>query len=88
MTEVDVVSKSLVECGGCFELFNLHHHPTMPAPKRSVFRGPDAQHFQLVHRSLRDPLINDPEASQRVLKPVERGNDRDKVICRVSQLDM
>jgi len=48
-------------------------------PKKSIFRGPDAQHFQLVHRSLRDPLINDPEASDRVLKPVERGNDRGKV---------
>lgn len=45
-------------------------------PKRSVFRAPGAQHFQLVHRSQRDPLINDPEASQRVLKPVGRGNDR------------
>jgi protein LTV1 len=45
-------------------------------PKRSVFRAPGVQHFQLVHRSQRDPLINDPEASQRVLKPVGRGNDR------------
>ena len=49
------------------------------APKKSVFRASDAQHFQLVHRSLRDPLINDPEASDRVFKPVERGNDRQKV---------
>jgi len=45
-------------------------------PKNSIFRGPEAQHFQLVHRSQRDPLINDTEASQRVLKPVGRGNDR------------
>ncbi|ORY34721.1 Low temperature viability protein-domain-containing protein [Naematelia encephala] len=45
-------------------------------PKKSIFRAPGAQHFQLVHRSQRDPLINDPDASQRVLKPVERGNDR------------
>ncbi|ORX37700.1 Low temperature viability protein-domain-containing protein [Kockovaella imperatae] len=48
------------------------------APKKSIFRGPEAQHFQLVHRSLRDPLLNDPEASDRVLKPVERANDRQK----------
>ncbi|KAK4686821.1 protein LTV1, partial [Tremellales sp. Uapishka_1] len=47
----------------------------MPPTKKSVFRGPEAQHFQLVHRSLRDPLINDPEASQRVFKPITRGND-------------
>ncbi|WVO17227.1 hypothetical protein L204_104919 [Cryptococcus depauperatus] len=46
------------------------------APKHSAFRGPNAQHFQLVHRSLQDPLINDPEASQRVLKPMARGNNR------------
>ena len=48
---------------------------TMP-PSKSIFRGPEAQHFQLVHRSQRDPLINDPDASQRVLKPVDRANDR------------
>ena len=46
------------------------------APKRSIFRGPEAQHFQVVHRSQRDPLVNDPDASQRVLKPVGRANDR------------
>ena len=39
------------------------------APK-SIFRQPGARHFQLVHRSQRDPLINDPEASQHVLKPI------------------
>ncbi|KAL0951838.1 hypothetical protein HGRIS_008499 [Hohenbuehelia grisea] len=45
------------------------------APKsKSLFRQPGAQHFQLVHRSQRDPLIHDPEASQHVLKPVEREN--------------
>ena len=46
------------------------------APKKSAFRGPEAQHFQLVHRSQRDPLINDPDANQRVLKPIGRANDR------------
>ncbi|WVF68249.1 hypothetical protein IAT40_003014 [Kwoniella sp. CBS 6097] len=44
-------------------------------PKKSIFRGPEAQHFQLVHRSQQDPRINDPEASQRVFKSVTRGND-------------
>ncbi|KDQ63030.1 hypothetical protein JAAARDRAFT_29021 [Jaapia argillacea MUCL 33604] len=43
-------------------------------PKKSIFRQPGARHFQLVHRSQRDPLIHDPEASQHVLKPIEREN--------------
>ncbi|OSX67023.1 hypothetical protein POSPLADRAFT_1129065 [Postia placenta MAD-698-R-SB12] len=43
-------------------------------PPKSVFRQPGTQHFQLVHRSQRDPLIHDPEASQHVLKAFERGN--------------
>jgi len=41
-------------------------------PSKSVFRRPGVKHFQLVHRSQRDPLINDPEASIRVLKPIEK----------------
>ncbi|KAJ1301539.1 hypothetical protein OPQ81_008787 [Rhizoctonia solani] len=43
------------------------------APK-SIWRQPGAQHFQLVHRSQRDPLIHDPEASSHVLKGFEREN--------------
>ena len=43
-------------------------------PPKSIFRQPGTQHFQLVHRSQRDPLIHDPEASQHVLKAFERGN--------------
>ncbi|KAI0715091.1 Low temperature viability protein-domain-containing protein [Earliella scabrosa] len=43
-------------------------------PPKSIFRQPGAQHFQVVHRSQRDPLIHDPEASKHVLKPVVRGN--------------
>ncbi|KAG8732216.1 hypothetical protein FRC11_015005 [Ceratobasidium sp. 423] len=43
------------------------------APK-SIWRQPGAQHFQLVHRSQRDPLIHDPEASTHVLKGFEREN--------------
>lgn len=47
------------------------------APKsKSIFRQPGAQHFQLVHRSQRDPLIHDPEASQHVLKAFVRENDK------------
>ncbi|KAI0323075.1 LTV-domain-containing protein [Amylostereum chailletii] len=47
------------------------------APKsKSIFRQPGAQHFQLVHRSQRDPLIHDPDASQHVLKPFTRENDK------------
>ncbi|WVQ77750.1 40S ribosomal protein S27 [Cryptococcus sp. DSM 104548] len=45
-------------------------------PKGSTFRGPNAQHFQLVHRSQQDPLINDPDVGQRVLKAVSRGNEK------------
>ncbi|KAI9462279.1 LTV-domain-containing protein [Lactarius psammicola] len=37
-------------------------------PSKSIFRQPGAQHFQLI------PLINDPDASQHVLKPVVREN--------------
>ncbi|KAF8755999.1 Low temperature viability protein [Rhizoctonia solani] len=43
------------------------------APK-SIWRRPGTQHFQLVHRSQRDPLIHDPEASTHVLKGFEREN--------------
>lgn len=52
---------------------------SLPMPSKSIFRQPGAQHFQLVHRSQRDPLINDPDASQHVLKPVVRENAK-KVI--------
>ena len=48
----------------------------MPPKSKSIFRQPGAQHFQVVHRSQRDPLVNDPEASQHVLKAVVRGNER------------
>ncbi|THH02351.1 hypothetical protein EW026_g503 [Hermanssonia centrifuga] len=43
-------------------------------PPKSLFRQPGTKHFQLVHRSQRDPLIHDPDASQHVLKEFERGN--------------
>ncbi|CEQ42896.1 SPOSA6832_04766, partial [Sporobolomyces salmonicolor] len=38
----------------------------------SLWRRPGTKTFQLVHRSQRDPLINDPNASDRVLKQVDR----------------
>ncbi|KAK0208687.1 Low temperature viability protein-domain-containing protein [Desarmillaria ectypa] len=43
---------------------------------KSIFRQPGAKHFQLVHRSQRDPLIHDPDAALHVLKPVVRENDK------------
>jgi protein LTV1 len=48
-------------------------------PKKSIFRQPGAQHFQLVHRSQRDPLVHDPDAPQRLFKEVARFNDKGKV---------
>ncbi|KAF8841929.1 LTV-domain-containing protein [Paxillus ammoniavirescens] len=45
-------------------------------PPKSIFRQSGAKHFQLVHRSQRDPLIHDPDASQHVLKAFVRGNDK------------
>ncbi|KAH0837959.1 Low temperature viability protein-domain-containing protein [Lanmaoa asiatica] len=45
-------------------------------PQKSIFRQPGAKHFQLVHRSQRDPLIHDPDASQHVLKAFVRENDK------------
>ncbi len=57
------------------------------APKKSIFRQPGAKHFQLVHRSQRDPLIHDPDASHYVLKPVERGSAK-KVLTSAVYNDM
>jgi len=55
-------------------------------PKKSIFRQPGAKHFQLVHRSQRDPLIHDTDASQHVLKPFERENAK-KVRLQNSEID-
>jgi hypothetical protein len=46
--------------------------PSLNMPVKSIFRQPDAKHFQLVHRSQRDPLIHDPEAGDRILRPIQR----------------
>jgi len=45
-------------------------------PPKSIYRQPGAKHFQLVHRSQRDPLIHDSDAGQHVLREVVRGNDK------------
>ncbi|GJN89442.1 hypothetical protein Rhopal_002428-T1 [Rhodotorula paludigena] len=42
----------------------------------SLWRRPGTKTFQLVHRSQRDPLINDPTASDRVLKAVDKRQKR------------
>ncbi|KAL1951247.1 hypothetical protein VTO73DRAFT_396 [Trametes versicolor] len=55
-------------------------------PPKSVFRQPGAQHFQVVHRSQRDPLIHDPEASKHVLKLVQRSNLKGKSRADLEQL--
>ena len=58
-----------------------HTLPLMPKP---LFRQPGVQHFQLVHRSQRDPLINDPDASRHVLKPFTRENTKKVLFCLFS----
>ncbi|KAG8827263.1 hypothetical protein FRC19_004469 [Serendipita sp. 401] len=40
-------------------------------PPKSIYRQSGAKKFQLVHRSQRDPLIHDPEASKYVFKELE-----------------
>ncbi|KAI8981205.1 LTV-domain-containing protein [Trametes punicea] len=55
-------------------------------PPKSIFRQPGAQHFQVVHRSQRDPLIHDPEASKHVLKPVQRSNLKGKSRAELEQV--
>lgn len=44
-------------------------------PSKSIWRGPKAQHFTLVHRSQQDPLLHDAEASNRVLKSTPKRNE-------------
>ncbi|KAG8836077.1 hypothetical protein FRC17_010010 [Serendipita sp. 399] len=48
-------------------------------PSKSIYRQPGAKKFQLVHRSQRDPLIHDPEASQYVFKELETKNAKGKL---------
>jgi protein LTV1 len=56
-------------------------------PKKSIYRQEGAQHFQVVHRSVRDPLIHDPEASKHVFRPVQRANERDRAGYTLSDLE-
>ncbi|KAG8960886.1 hypothetical protein FRC00_013895 [Tulasnella sp. 408] len=46
-------------------------------PKKDPFKAPGAVKFQLVHRSQRDPLIHDPEASQVIFKPISGKKDNE-----------
>ncbi|SNX84089.1 related to LTV1 - low-temperature viability protein [Melanopsichium pennsylvanicum] len=49
--------------------------PTKSKTKnKSIWRSDKAQHFQLVHRSQRDPLINDPDAGAHVLLSYDPAN--------------
>lgn len=41
---------------------------------KSIWRSDKAQHFQLVHRSQRDPLINDPDTGAHVLLSYDPAN--------------
>ncbi|KAJ7665286.1 hypothetical protein DFH06DRAFT_310031 [Mycena polygramma] len=56
-------------------------------PRKSIFRQPSAQHFQLVHRSQRAPLIHDPDASQHVSKPLEQNDKKRYILTRVGVVD-
>ncbi|KIK70504.1 hypothetical protein GYMLUDRAFT_277183 [Collybiopsis luxurians FD-317 M1] len=61
------------------------------APKsKSIFRQPGARHFQVVHRSQRDPLIHDPDASQHVLKEISRqkGKGRAELEAALDEADI
>jgi len=55
--------------------------------KKPFIDRKNAKHFQLVHRSQRDPLINDNEASSRVLVEVVPPNLRDKQIAKCGDSD-
>lgn len=35
--------------------------------QKSLFRGPGVKHYALVHRSVRDPALNEDGATERVL---------------------
>lgn len=50
-------------------------------PPKSIFRQPGAKHFQLVHRSQRDPQIHNPDASDRVLKEIVRTKKVTAIHC-------
>ena len=49
-------------------------------PPKSIFRQPGAQHFQVVHRSQRDPLIHDPEASRCQVTALVRNEEKARAL--------
>lgn len=51
---------------------------------KSLFRRPGTKTFQLVHRSQRDPLINDAEASDRVFKEIDTTQGNKAKVCEFS----
>lgn len=56
-------------------LSHLQKSRTQPQTM-SLWRKPGTKTFQLVHRSQRDPLINDPDASDRVLKEIDTSQQK------------
>lgn len=50
----------------------------------SLWRKPGTKTFQLVHRSQRDPLINDPEASDRVFKEIDTSQKSKVRLCALA----
>lgn len=51
---------------------------------KSFFKREGVKHYQLVHRSLRDPLINDAESSAHVLKEVDHSQPSKRVSSLLS----
>lgn len=49
---------------------------------KSIFRQPGAQHFQVLHRSLRDPLTNDENASSHVLASMPRRGQKSQAVVQ------
>lgn len=82
----------LLRLGRTCLLLSHQQHFTMSNRSKSLFRRPNVKHFALVHRSVRDPKINDPDAGERVLSEVQRGSGKGKVrpcdcklsVCQVS----
>ncbi|WFD29471.1 Protein ltv1 [Malassezia sp. CBS 17886] len=54
---------------------------------RSKWREPDAVHFQVVHRSQRDALRDDPDAGPHVLKPYAPPNRKGKSRAQIAGED-
>ncbi|CAH7683043.1 Low temperature viability protein-domain-containing protein [Phakopsora pachyrhizi] len=46
---------------------------------KSIFRSKELKHYTLIHRSQRDPSINDGDSTQGILKQVHRLNDQKRI---------